>query len=70
MKLHFFLKFYSNTQAGRGMLSSPKRFELLKSNYFIKHRENVKSGVTNPAPLGSTCHPAGLVFCHNDVRLI
>lgn len=40
------------SQAGRGMLPRPKRFELLKNNYFIKHCGNVRSGVKKPAPLG------------------
>ncbi len=45
-----FKSYFIFLQAGRGLQPRSKRFELLKSSYFIKHCENIRSGVTNPAP--------------------
>jgi len=43
------------------MLPRPKRFVLPKSNYFIKHCENVRCGVANPAPLGASSNTDGFI---------
>jgi len=40
--------------AGLGMLPRPKRFASVK----LKHRKNVRGGVTNPVPLGAMQTPA------------